>query len=167
VHVGGIVSGFRPLKTKKGDAMCVFSLEDHQGTVEVVVFPETYARYRAACDNGALLLVRGKFERDEESARLQATEILPLGQLKERLSRGVRIRLKADTGRETIAGLWDVVAGHRGDRPLAIEVAVPGAPHAAPQVVTLDVNVAIRVRPSQEFVAAVERLCGPGSVHIH
>ncbi len=167
VHVGGIVSGFRPLKTKKGDAMCVFSLEDHQGTVEVVVFPETYARYRAACDNGALLLVRGKFERDEESARLQATEILPLGQLKERLSRGVRIRLKADTGRETIAGLWDVVAGHRGDRPLAIEVVVPGAPHAAPQVVTLDVNVAIRVRPSQEFVAAVERLCGPGSVHIH
>ena len=167
VHVGGIVSGFRPLKTKKGDAMCVFSLEDHQGTVEVVVFPETYGRYRAACDNGALLLVRGKFERDEESARLQATEILPLGQLKERLSRGVRIRLKADTGRETIAGLWDVVAGHRGDRPLAIEVAVPGAPQSAPQVVTLDVNVAIRVRPSQEFVAAVERLCGPGSVHIH
>jgi len=167
VHVGGIVSGFRPLKTKKGDAMCVFSLEDHQGTVEVVVFPETYARYRGACDNGALLLVRGKFERDEESARLQASEILPLGQLKERLSRGVRIRLKADTGRETIAELWDVVAGHRGDRPLAIEVAVPGAPQAEPQVVTLDVNVAIRVRPSQEFVAAVERLCGPGSVHIH
>jgi DNA polymerase-3 subunit alpha len=167
VHVGGIVSGFRPLKTKKGDAMCVFSLEDHQGTVEVVVFPETYARYRSACEGGALLLVRGKFERDEESARLQATEIVPLGQLKERLSRGVRIRLKADTGRETIAKLWDVVAGYRGDRPLAIEVAVPGASPSVPQVVTLDVNVAIRVRPSQEFVAAVERLCGPGSVHIH
>ena len=60
VHVGGIVSGLRPLKTKKGDPMCVFTLEDHQGAVEVVVFPETYARFRAACENDALLLVRGQ-----------------------------------------------------------------------------------------------------------
>ena len=88
VHVGGIVSGFRPLKTKKGDPMCVFTLEDHEGAVEVVVFPEPYARFRAACEAGALLLVRGRFERDEESSRLQATEVLPLSLLRERLSRG-------------------------------------------------------------------------------
>ncbi len=165
VHVGGIVSGFRPLKTKKGDAMCVFSLEDHQGSVEVVVFPETYGKYRAACENDALLLLRGKFERDEESARLQATEVLPLGQLRERLSRGVRIRLKADTARETISQLWDVVAEFRGDRPLAIEVVVSNG--ATPTVVRMDINPSIRVRPSEQFVTAVERLCGTGTVHVH
>jgi DNA polymerase-3 subunit alpha len=165
VHVGGIVSGLRPLKTKKGDPMCVFSLEDHQGTVEVVVFPETYARYRAACENGALLLVRGKFERDEESARLQATEVLPLSQLRERLARGVRIRLKAGIPRETIGQLWDVVAEFRGDRPLAIEVVVNGG--AEHTVVRMDINPSIRVRPSEQFVTAVERLCGQGVVIVH
>ena len=46
VYVGGIVSGFRGLKTKKGDPMCVFTLEDHQGAVEVVVFPEMFGRHR-------------------------------------------------------------------------------------------------------------------------
>ena len=106
--------------------MCVFTLEDHHGAVEVVVFPETFARFRGACEAGALLLVRGKFERDEESSRLQATEVLPLSLLRERLSRGVRIRLKAETPRETIGRLWDVVAEYRGDRPLAIEVVVNG-----------------------------------------
>ena len=45
VHVGGIISGFRPLKTKKGDRMGVFTLEDAQGGVEVVVFPEPFGRY--------------------------------------------------------------------------------------------------------------------------
>ena len=165
VHVGGIVSGLRPLKTKKGDPMCVFALEDHQGTVEVVVFPETYAKYRAACENDALLLVRGKFERDEESARLQATEVLPLAQLRERLSRGVRIRLRAGISRETIGQLWDVVAAFRGDRPLAIEVVVNGgAEHA---VVRMDINASIRVRPSEQFVTAVEQLCGQGTVEVH
>jgi DNA polymerase III subunit alpha len=165
VHVGGIVAGLRPLKTKKGDPMCVFALEDHQGSVEVVVFPETYARFRTACEAGALLLVRGKFERDEESARLQATEVLPLSLLRERLSRGVRIRLKADTPRETIGRLWDLVAEFRGDRPLAIEVVVNGG--SAHTVVRMDVNPSIRVRPSQQFVSAVEQLCGPGTVVVH
>jgi DNA polymerase III subunit alpha len=165
VHVGGIVSGLRPLKTKKGDPMCVFTLEDHQGAVEVVVFPETYGRFRTACENGALLLVRGKFERDEESARLQATEVLPLSLLREKLSRGVRIRLKPETPRETIGQLWDVVAEYRGDRPLAIEVVVNGG--EARTVVRIDVNPSIRVRPSEQFVAAVERLCGQGTVHVH
>jgi DNA polymerase-3 subunit alpha len=165
VHVGGIVSGLRPLKTKKGDPMCVFSLEDHQGSVEVVVFPETYARFRAACENGALLLVRGKFERDEESSRLQATEVLPLSLLREKLSRGVRIRLKAETARETIGQLWDVVGQYRGDRPLTIEVVVNGGD--ARTVVRMDVNASIRVRPSEQFVAAVEKLCGAGTVQVH
>jgi DNA polymerase-3 subunit alpha len=165
VHVGGIVSGLRPLKTKKGDAMCVFALEDYLGTLEVVVFPETYARFRAACENGALLLVRGKFERDEESSRLQATEVVPLAQLRERLSRGVRIRLKADTPRETIGRLWDVVSEFRGDRPLAIEVVVNGG--AAHTVVRMDINPSIRVRPSEQFVTTVEKLCGQGTVIVH
>ena len=78
VYVGGIVSGFRGLKTKKGDPMCVFTLEDHQGAVEVVVFPEMFGRHRALIENGALLLVRGKFERDEENSRFQCADILPL-----------------------------------------------------------------------------------------
>jgi DNA polymerase-3 subunit alpha len=164
-HVGGIVSGLRPLKTKKGDPMCVFSLEDYQGTVEVVVFPETYARYRGACENGALLLVRGKFERDEESARLQATEVLPLARLRERLSTGVRIRLKADTPRETIGRLWEVVSEFRGDRPLAIEVVLNGGTEHT--VVRMDVNPSIRVRPSEQFVEAVEKVCGRGTVVVH
>ena len=48
VHVGGIISAFRPLKTKKGDRMGVFMLEDAQGSLEVVAFPETYARFALA-----------------------------------------------------------------------------------------------------------------------
>src|SRR4029079_5801907 len=44
VWVGGIVSGLRPLKTKKGDRMAVFMLDDIAGGVEVVVFPETFGK---------------------------------------------------------------------------------------------------------------------------
>ena len=35
-------------KTRKGDRMAVFTLEDAQGGVEVIAFPETYPAQRAA-----------------------------------------------------------------------------------------------------------------------
>ena len=165
VYVGGIVSGFRGLKTKKGDPMCVFTLEDLQGSVEVVVFPEMYGKHRTLIENGALLLVRGKFERDEETSRFQSTDILPLGALKERLSRGVRIRLLATCPRETIEALWELLGKHRGDRPVAVEVELNGGSQHV--MVRADVTSSIRVRTSEQFVADVERLVGPGSVTVH
>ena len=165
VYVGGIVGGFRGLKTKKGDPMCVFTLEDHQGAVEVVVFPEMFGRHRALIENGALLLVRGKFERDEENSRFQCTDILPLVALRERLSRGVRIRLKGTCPRETIEALWEVMTKHRGDRPVAVEVEMNGGSRHV--IVRAEVTQSIRVRTSEQFVADVERLCGVGSVTIH
>ncbi|MFA5907545.1 MAG: DNA polymerase III subunit alpha [Vicinamibacterales bacterium] len=165
VYVGGIVGGFRGLKTKKGDPMCVFTLEDHQGAVEVVVFPEMYGKHRQLIENGALLLVRGKFERDEENSRFQCTDILPLALLKERLSRGVRIRLKATCPRETIEALWELMAKHRGDRPVAVEVELNGG--ARHVIVRAEVTQSIRVRTSEQFVADVERICGPGSVTVY
>ena len=42
--VGGVIARVRQLKTKKGDRMAVFTLEDAQGGVEVIAFPEAFQR---------------------------------------------------------------------------------------------------------------------------
>ena len=42
--IGGIVAACRQLKTRKGDRMAVFTLEDAAGGVEVIAFPEAYQR---------------------------------------------------------------------------------------------------------------------------
>ena len=162
VHVGGIITGFRPLKTKKGDRMGVFMLEDAQGALEVVVFPETYARFAQLIENGTLVAVRGKFERDDESARLQATEMFPLDALRERLSKAVRIRLNGDCTRQKLEALWDLLSANQGDRPVAIELEV--ARHGKTLRVSADVTPQIRVRPTPQLLSAVEQLCGAGSV---
>jgi DNA polymerase III subunit alpha len=162
VHVGGIVSGIRPLKTKKGDPMGVFMLEDAQGALEVVVFPEPYGRYRSLLESGALVTVRGRFERDEESSRLQANEIFPLESLRERLSKSVQIKLNGDCTRAKLEALWDVLTANQGDRPVAIEMHVQTDGRLLR--VSADVTPQIRVKPSNALLEAVERLCGAGSV---
>ena len=40
IGIGGIVASVRQLKTKKGDRMCVFMLDDAAGSLEIVVFPD-------------------------------------------------------------------------------------------------------------------------------
>jgi DNA polymerase III subunit alpha len=162
VCVGGIVSAFRPLKTKKGDRMGVFTLEDAQAGLEVVVFPETFARFATLIENGTLVAVRGKFDRDEESSRLQATELFPLDSLSERLATSMRIRLNGDCSREKLEALWDLLSANQGDRPVAIELDIQRSGRTLR--VCADVMPQVRVRPSAQLLTAVEQLCGAGSV---
>jgi DNA polymerase III subunit alpha len=162
---GGIVSGLRPLKTRKGDRMCVFMLDDPTGSLETVVFPETFAKCGHLAEADAMLLVRGKFEKDDESARLVATEIIPVTELRERLAREVAIKVAMPPhGRHTLELLAELLAKHRGDRRVSIELDVTD-PARGGRSVRVRADVAqMRVRPSERLVAEVERLCGSGSI---
>ena len=161
--VGGIVSGLRPLKTKKGDRMCVFMLDDIAGSLEVVVFPETFGKYGSLVEADAMLLVRGKFEKDDESARIVATELLPIAALKERTTREVVIHLSGRaTGRPTFEALAELLTRHRGDRRVFLELDVK----SQEKPLRVRSEVAQRVRPSERLVLEVEQICGAGSVEL-
>ena len=160
ISIGGIVSGLRPLKTRKGDRMCVFTLDDAAGSIEVVVFPEAFRQHGQLAENGQTVLVKGKFERDDESARILASEIVPIGLVRERLAKSVAIKLTTPPAdRATFERLWDLFSQHKGDRRVAI-VLHERDRHMR---ITVDVN-GIRVRPSEALVAEVEKICGSGSV---
>ena len=165
VSIGGIVSGIRQLKTKKGDRMCVFMLDDAGGSIEIVVFPEAFKQYGHLADAGQMVLVKGKFEKDDESARILASEIAPIDMVRERLAKAVAIRLTTPPhDRQTFERLWDVFAQHKGDRRVAFDVEVREADRR--YRVTIDVNAQIRVRPSERLVAEVEKICGAGTVSL-
>jgi DNA polymerase III subunit alpha len=163
IWMGGIVSGLRPLKTRRGDRMAVFMLEDVAGNVEVVVFPETFAKHAALIEADAMLLVRGKLDKDDESARLVATELLPIEALMERTTREVAIRLTVPPhGRPTFEALAELLARHRGDRRVYLELSV----RSPDRPMRVRADVAQRVKPSERLVAEVEQLCGTGTVEL-
>jgi len=163
VAVGGIVGAVRALKTRKGDRMCVFMLDDAHGSVEVVVFPETFKQWGHLAESGQMVVVTGKLERDEETARILASELASIDVLSERLSTSVAITVTTPPhDRATVERLWDVLAHHKGDRSVALTVEL--RPPLRPLRVRMDVHSQIRVRPSDRLVADIERVCGQGSV---
>jgi DNA polymerase-3 subunit alpha len=162
--IGGIIAACRQLKTRKGDRMAVFTLEDSQGGVEVIAFPETYQRSTALIDTGVMVLVRGKLERDDESVRILASEIVAIDGVRERAAKEVAIRLKMPAGRSVFEALGVVFSRHRGDRRVSFEIELPSAP--TPLRVRADLSAQIRVRPSATLIAEVEQIVGQGAVSL-
>ncbi|HJR58094.1 MAG TPA: DNA polymerase III subunit alpha [Vicinamibacterales bacterium] len=163
VWTAGIVSGLRPLKTKKGDRMAVFMLDDVAGNLEIVVFPEAFGKHGSLIEADAMLLVRGKFEKDDESARIVATELQPISMLQERTTKEVAIHLSVPPhGRPTFEALAELLSRHRGDRRVFLELDVKGKE----KPLRVRSEVAVRVKPSERLVTEVERLCGTGTVEL-
>jgi len=162
--VGGIVAAVRQLKTRKGDRMAVFTLEDAAGGVEVIAFPEAFQRSGALIESGTLVLVRGKLERDEESVRVLASEIAPLESVRERLAREIAIHFRKPADRGMLETLGEIFARHRGDRKVSFEVETGEPPNRLR--VRVDVSSQIRVRPSSALIAEVEQVVGTGSVEL-
>jgi DNA polymerase-3 subunit alpha len=160
--VGGIVSTCRQLKTRKGDRMAVFTLEDAQGGVEVIVFPEAYQRSAGLLEVGTMVLVRGKLERDDDSVRILASEIVSIETVTERLAREVSIHLRQPAN-GILEALREVVTRHRGDRKVSFELETGGPRRLR---VHLDVSAQFRVKPSPALIAEVEQILGQGSVSL-
>jgi DNA polymerase-3 subunit alpha len=160
VAIGGVVTGLRQLKTKRGDRMAVFSLEDEAAKVEAVVFPEAYTRFGSLVADDAMLLVRGKYERDEDSSRLVVAEMSPLDLVRERAVRAVEIRLSGKgLARQAMRDLATVLDRHPGDRRVSVVVELAGE-----AAVRVRAATARRIKPSDLFVRDVEAVCGAGSV---
>jgi DNA polymerase-3 subunit alpha len=163
VSVGGLTGGLRLLKTKKGDRMATFVLEDLDGSVDVLVFPETYKKVAARLADDQVVVVKGKAEIvDDGKPRLLATDVTSLDQAKLQEARQVTIRIDlAAWDRSKGERLRDILGARQGDCPVVIELARPGE-----FAVSVAPSALYRVRPDATLKDEVEALFGAaGSVH--
>jgi len=72
IVVGGIVTGIRTVITKAKATMLIVTMEDLQGTIEVVVFPRLYEQTGPIWRDGSILLVAGRVDHRGEEVSLLA-----------------------------------------------------------------------------------------------
>jgi len=75
--VGGIVVGSRTVITRTRSTMSVVTLEDLQGSIEVVVFPRLFEQTGPIWQEGAILLVAGRVDHRGEGVSLLADVVVP------------------------------------------------------------------------------------------
>jgi DNA polymerase-3 subunit alpha len=162
VAIGGIVSAVRQLRTKKGDPMAVIQFEDWDGIVEVLIFPEAYAKTQRLIETDAPLFIKGKLDNDEASIKILASDIYPMDRVREMLSRTVTIHINLGEAPQDIAErLQPVIDEKRGPAEIIFELEFPGRFTAFVRP-----NPYVKISPDREFVAAVERICGSNTVRL-
>jgi DNA polymerase-3 subunit alpha len=162
VSIGGIVSSLRVARTKKGDPMGIIQLEDWEGIVEVVVFPEAYAKTQRLLETDAPLIVKGKLDNDESTIKILATDIYPMERAAEILSRTVTIHIDIQSAPSDLAErLQPVIDEKRGSAEIIFELEFPGRYTAFVRP-----NPYVKIAPDREFVEHVERICGPNTVRL-
>jgi len=62
VTVAGLVTKMRTLTTKTGKPMAFATIEDLQGTIELVIFPNTWTKYSSQIHPDGLIIVDGKID---------------------------------------------------------------------------------------------------------
>jgi DNA polymerase-3 subunit alpha len=161
VSIGGIITALRLLKTRKGDRMASFVLEDTGGGVEALVFPETYKAIAGRLGEDELVLVKGKAEVvDDGKGRILVSSLLPLEEAKLAEARFVTIRVSVPAwDKATGDRLRELLGSHRGDCPVTLELVRPGS-----YAVAVAASSIYRVRPDAGLKDEVEGLLGPGSL---
>lgn len=78
VTIGGIVADKTIKATKKNQMMAFLTLEDLVGTVEVILFPKNYEKYKQLIEEDRKLLIRGRVSLgDETKGKLICEKIMP------------------------------------------------------------------------------------------
>jgi DNA polymerase-3 subunit alpha len=62
VRVAGSIEVIRPYVTKNGKPMGFVTIEDIQGSIELVLFPKTWTQYQPILEQGKIVLVEGKVD---------------------------------------------------------------------------------------------------------
>jgi DNA polymerase-3 subunit alpha len=162
ITTAGIITGLKVLKSKKGDFYAQGTLEDMEGSVEMIVFPEAYRKLGDKVKLEVPVLVRGGL-RIEEGAnpKLTANEIMPLEDAKVPLPRSLRIRIPVETASEsTVDDLHLLCSQSKGEAKVLFDVERQGD-----FMVVMEAE-GYNVLPDRSFMARVEELCGRGAVRV-
>jgi DNA polymerase-3 subunit alpha len=159
IVIGGMVTKIRFNITKSGrnagSKMAVFTLEDLQGQVEVVLFPEVLNRYGHILAPDTVVFVRGKADYRRETPNLIAEELIALDNVREKLASIVRLKLDArDVTKEKVTMIRSICQHHRGKSPVYVIVQTDkGRVHTA-------ADKSLSVNPDLDFCRKMKQLLG-------
>jgi DNA polymerase-3 subunit alpha len=123
--LGGVITVVNRKFTRKGDQMAVLTIEDLQGSVEVNIFPKTYASFGHLIDEDTIITVRGRLDkRDDSRISFNAQEVKIVEPMRAS-DMSLHIEL---TGRslsqEDIFNLQELLKDHGGQTP--VQLHMPG-----------------------------------------
>jgi DNA polymerase III subunit alpha len=162
VRLCGIIAAVKSMLTKKGDRMAYVTLEDLQGKVEVIVFPDLFKTVGDLIAPERLIRVTGTIDRGDKGTKIRGTKVEPLADVQTQTIKRIHIRLAARPEvKDQLPRLLDVFKRHPGATAVSLTFRTDGA---------LEADTAplphLTVSATEHFVADVEEVLGKGALSL-
>ncbi|UCF67113.1 MAG: DNA polymerase III subunit alpha [Acidobacteriota bacterium] len=163
VVVGGLITALKKRRTRQGDWMAVFVLEDTTGHGECIVFPKLFREIGDSLEDGQAVVVSGRADTTEGDSRLLAEKIVALEHAPTRPVEGLTVKLEGDArqGLSQLERIDALLADCPGSVPVYFEVVRPGDFR-----VTLQADRGRGVNASRDLLGALRRLLGPDGARL-
>jgi DNA polymerase-3 subunit alpha len=167
VVVGGLLSNVRHLHTRKSrpgspSKYADFELEDLEGSIRCIAWPDRFAEDGHMIESDAILLLRAVLERrgGNDSANLIVSELIPLDQIDSLLVTGVIIRVdEKQHGTEMISKVREITRGYPGSASLELLICLGDGTRVQLKSQTQNISV------TPELSQRLDDLLGPGNLH--
>ena len=118
VVVGGLITNMKEKLTKKGALMAFATLEDLTDEVDLIIFPECYAKTKVIQDE--VYIVTGILEKEDESKKIIADQ-LELLEDKMKSFREICILIK-ESEQDQLENFQSILKNHKGPTQVKIQI---------------------------------------------
>lgn len=165
VMLGGMISAVKLAHTKNPkpgspSRYAMFDLEDMEGSMRCILWPEPFQHFGEMVKADAILAVVGAIDKrgGGDEANLIVNELIPLEELPKRFTRGVSLRLLENAhGAASVEQLYEILRGYPGTCSLNLTIYFDDGTRA-------HCPCKFRVEINEEMRRRVEELLGPENV---
>ena len=154
IRIVGLISTMREIVTKKGTRMAFATLEDLSGTIELIIFPDSYKDYELVLKEDGPLVIGGSLEKEEESVKIFVDEVKRIEDIYKK-TKTLCFHLKDDMA-EKMKQLHEIFIKHEGETKVDFTLEL----EQIQKQVQLSVEAPKGVRPSQEFFESLHKVFG-------
>jgi DNA polymerase-3 subunit alpha len=159
VITAGIINSIRKSQTKsKQETMATFVLEDEEGYIDVIVFPDAYRKFSHILVKDVSVLVKGNLEISEKGSKIHAKEILPLDGAFDSGSVKIELRISSERPKTALLEVKKIAENHTGKCPLYVKLSVDDCEALIATRMGLSID--------RDVIASFENILGKNSVRI-
>jgi DNA polymerase-3 subunit alpha len=162
-RIGGMIAAIQQGFSKKSNKpYAMITLEDLEGTVQVLCMNENYDKNRALFVQNKALLVTGEVNNTEDRPKIFPQEIISLEDAPKKFTKQVHFRLHTShVNPGTLASVQELVAAHPGRCPLYLCFMYPGG-----QAVFIETHDKFAVAPSLDLQRAADERFGDDTYYV-
>ena len=159
VTLGGMLSSIKYARTRRGDKYVNFDLEDMEGSIRCIVWPDRFEECEDLVRADAIVFARGAVDRrGGDEANMIVEELIPLDQLDARCTRGIIVRVKEIGHSEDILKqLHEILRAYPGDGNVQLYLTLDDGRGVLLQSQKLHVDI------NSEMSERIDQLLGPGN----